>query len=348
MKKRLFFSGMILLALVLTSGTFAYTYVNIATTTLDVTLADAVMTTYEPSADQPDWASILPEGEYYSETLIPCATGDDTELPTQYPEDGEHWDKVDDQPADEGATYVSTLSSRNWEKDLYHLTDFQNAEGYETINNVTVYFRFAAGGNYNARAMAEIKTNGVVASGPTETQNGATFVTKSWQLTTNPSTNQPWTWQEINDLQAGVTMRGATKNRPAICTQVYVVVDYEFVITEGEVPDGYLYDITPHPEYTGDLQVKIYLTNTANLLKAYKYLNMKLYMKNSLEAEQTPKYQVLSMENGVVFFNIEGSSAESYTVEVIGGSYRLISDDPYQWGAGWSITPEFYCEVTQR
>ncbi|MBA7700194.1 hypothetical protein ES703_108903 [subsurface metagenome] len=100
--------------------------------------------------------------------------------------------------------------------------------------------------------------------------------------------------------------------------------------------------------YTGDLLVKVYLTNTANIIKAYQYLNMKLYVANSLEADNTPDYQVLSIENGVVQFNIMGGSAESYTVEVTGGGYRLVSDNPIEWGEGWSITPEFYCEVSQR
>jgi len=143
-------------------------------------------------------------------------------------------------------------------------------------------------------------------------------------------------------------MKGNKKTKPALCTQVYVAVSYEFSITEGEVPHGHLYDITPHEDYTGDLLVKLYLTNTAELLKAYQYLNMKVYMANTLEAEKTPDYQVLSIETGVVLFNIEGGSAETYIIEITGGSYRLISGDSDEWGAGWNIIPEFYCEVGQR
>ena len=112
---------------------------------------------------------------------------------------------------------------------------------------------------------------------------------------------------------------------------------------------GELYIITPHTEYPGDLHVKIYITNTNDLIKAYQHLNMKLYVEDSIEASMTPDYQVLSLENGVAAFNIVGGTATAnYTVEVIGGSYRLISDDPYQWGEGWTHIPEFYCEVTQK
>jgi hypothetical protein len=350
MRKKLVFSGMVLLALVLTSGTFAFTYSGYEATTLaGGNIADAVMTTCEESANQPGWENILPGGEYTTEYLIPNAAGSATELPTQYPETGEHWDKVGEITADDAGTYVSTLRSRRWEKDLYQLSDMTGGGGdYDEISGITVYFRIAAGGDCGVRAMAEIRTNGWNFSGDTETTYGTGFTTFSQQWTNNPATGQPWTRDEINALEAGVTMRGAGRNNPALCTQVYVAVNYEFVITEGDVPHGDLYDITPHPDYYGDLLIKVYLVNPAELLKAYQYLNMKIYVENSIEAEASPRYEVLSIENGVAMFNIEGGAAESYTVEVIGGGYRIMSADTSDWGEGWSVVPEFYCEVTQR
>ena len=348
MNRKLILTGTLFLALVLTSGTFAYTYGNTASAQLDVTAAGGQIVTSEPTAEQPDWESLLPEGDPDQVYLLPEAPGDDTELPTQFPDSGEHWDKVYDLPADDGATYVSTLSSKNWERDLYNLTNDMETGGSETISGITVYFRFAAGGGYDVQAMAEIKTDDEVFSGDTETHSGTEFVTMSHQWLTNPSTGEAWTWQEIDDLQAGVTMEGNKKQEPAICTQVYVVVDYVFIQTEGDVPEGDLFAITPHPDYPGDLLAKIYLTNTGELVKAYQYLNIKLYVANSMEAGKTPDYQILSMENGVVLFNIEGGLADNYTVEVVGGSYRLISSDSSEWGAGWNIVPEFYSEVSQR
>ena len=349
MRKKLVFIGMVLLALVLTTGTFAYTYTNTGTATLDATMSEDVWVTHQPSENQPNWNSILPEGEFNSEILVPVAAGDATELPTQYPGSGEHWDKVDDQPnPDDGDTYVSTQGSRSWEKDLYNLSDYIGSGGSETITGISVYFRFAAGGNYNVRGIAEIQTGGEAHSGPTITHYGTDFTTESWALPLNPATGESWTREEVNSLQAGVTMRGSSRNNPAICTQVYVLVSYEFSNTQGEVPAGDLFDINPHEDFTGDMLIKVYLTNTASLLKAYQYINMKVYMADSLEAGESPEYQVLSIETGVVMFTIEGGTAEDYTVEITGGSYRLISDDPDDWGAGWSVIPEFYCEVCQR
>jgi hypothetical protein len=37
-----------------------------------------------------------------------------------------------------------------------------------------------------------------------------------------------------------------------------------------------------------------------------------------------------------------------YTVKIVGGGYCLISDNTSEWAAGWTATPEFYCEATQR
>ena len=338
---------MVILALVLTTGTFAYTY-TFNSATLGSYMAEGPFATYQPSIPQPDWDSILPEGEFGSETLVPVAAGDDTEIYAQFPDEGEHWDKVDEQPADDLGTYVSTAGSTAWQRDLYNLSNFTGASGTETITNVIIYFRFASGDAYNVKAMAALKTNDQVFEGPTITYGSPVFNTESWECPVNPSTSEAWTWEEINALQAGVTARGNAKTKPAIVTQVYVLVNYEFSNLQGEVPVGKLFEINPAPGYTGDLLVKIYLTNINDILKAYKYINMKVFMADSLEAEQTPNYQILSIETGVITFNIVGGTAESYTIEIIGGSYRLMSDNPEEWGMGWTITPEFYCEVAQR
>jgi len=113
----------------------------------------------------------------------------------------------------------------------------------------------------------------------------------------------------------------------------------------GDVPVGNLFVVTPHPDYTGDLKVHVYLTNTAALTKAYQYLNMKLYLEGSVEA---PDYCLLTLQNGEVGFNLDAPHNLTHTLSVIGGSYSLVSDDPNEWSLGWSITPELYCEVTQR
>jgi hypothetical protein len=85
--------------------------------------------------------------------------------------------------------------------------------------------------------------------------------------------------------------------------------------TCGEVPAGYLFDLAPHSDYAGDLQVGVYLTNTASLVKAYQYLNMKVYLEGSASANQTPDYQLLSLQNGRANFYVQslGGSQQTWT-----------------------------------
>jgi hypothetical protein len=353
MKKKLVFSAILVLALVLTTGTFAYTYTNTSVTSLNGTFADGAWATYEPSVMQPDWQQVMPNGMYDSEILLPDAPGDETEIESQYPLTGEHWDKVDDLPADDGQTFLSTTHFNQYRTDLYNFADHQPIEEgvVKEIRGITVYFRFAGfsdGDDHDACARAVIKTQGNVCEGKEEVQTSGNYTTRSFEWKGNPATAKLWTWEDVDALQAGVSLKGDKVHWPASVTQVYIAVNYEKKITQSEAPPGDLFDITPHPDYTGDLQVKIYLTNTAELIKAYNYLNMELYVAKSLEAKKPPPYRVLSLENGVTSFNIEGGSAGIYTVELLGGAYRLVSSNPDEWGEGWSVVPELYCEVSQR
>lgn len=358
MKKKTIFLVIAFLALALTSGTFAYTFTS-NSTLLDGYIADAPMVTYYLSANQPNWQSIFPQNRYGTLRLLPNGPGDETGISSQYPDSGEHWDKVGE-PSVDDSTYVSTAHSTQWERDLYSLDDPSDINGSETINGITVFFRVSSGepGNIQsgekgrhegqAKARAAIKTGSQVFEGSEETAPPEGLADLSFRWLNNPATGEAWTWSDIYNLQAGVGLRGRGLQQPAVCTRVYIIVDYSFVNTGGEVPVGDLFDIVPHPDYTGDLLVSLYLVNTPALLKAYQYLNLKINVPDSTEGSGVPHYRILSTENGVVTFNIDGGSALQYKVMVTGGGYQLISDDPATWEPGWSIVPELYCEVTQK
>ena len=345
-KKLVLLIGTIFFALVVSTGTYAYTYTT-AAATFDVNAVVGDIVTSEPASEQPEWEDILPEGDVDYEILVPNAPGSQTTIPVQYPTSGEHWDKVN---TDDGwDTYVSTLNEKKYKRDLYNLTDHTEGEG--EISNLLVFFTFAGytdGGDHLAFAKSAIKTNGKVYEGTESSQTGGEFTTQVYQWAANPKTGEAWTWEEIDNLEAGVSLKGESKIWPAFCTHVYVMVEYALPPElEGEVPPGDLFVITPHTEYSGDLTVNLYITNTGYLNQAYQYLNMKVYLENSLEADKDPNFQILSLENGVVSFNIEGGTAISYTIEIVGGSYNIMSGDPDEWGESWTIIPEFYCEVTQ-
>jgi hypothetical protein len=149
----------------------------------------------------------------------------------------------------------------------------------------------------------------------------------------------------ITEPTADIATCNATATQPDWDS---ILDDVSANITCASVPTGYLFGVTPNPEYMGELVVMVYLVNTANLTKAYQYLNIKLYLEGSAEAKQTPNYRLLTLSNAEVAFTFENLAAEFYIVEVIGGGYCVHSNDPFEWGEESSVTPRLYCQITQR
>ncbi|MFC2025456.1 hypothetical protein ACFLTG_03500 [Chloroflexota bacterium] len=334
-----------ILALTISGGVYAHTY----TTTLDmIGIAEPTgdIATSNTTETQPDWESVLTP---VNDTIIyrPEAAGDQTTIEDQYPATGEHWDKVDEETSDGDDTYIATNNS-NWKEDLYNITDHSTQTAAGTINYVVVYMVCRSTANSTQlNARIHIKTNGVEYDGTSENVT-TSYATYSYQWNNNPQTGQPWTWDEIDALQIGFGLRRPASSEYTRCTQVYAEVDFDAPPLNGNVSTGDLFIVYPYTNYPGDLAVKVYLTNTDNLTKAYKNLDMELYLAGSVEASKTPNYRMLTLENGVATFWLDNAGSDNRTLSVTGGTYTLTSREPLEWEADWTATPELYCEVTQR
>lgn len=161
--------------------------------------------------------------------LRPVGAGDETNISSQDPGSGAHWDKVDEATADEITTMVYT-SDAGYQRDLYGIKNHRAETGI--IKSVTVYARCAAG---DVPTQSSLKI--AIKSGATVTESAAftlTYYTGGWvnyskEWTLNPTTGHAWSWAEINSLQAGVALREAiaSTNAWSGCTQLWIVVDYE-------------------------------------------------------------------------------------------------------------------------
>jgi len=335
----------LVIILVLSGGIYAYTYTT-GIGTIGITDPTGNIVAVNATATQPDWDLVLTP---VTDTLIfrPNAAGDETGLDSQYPDSGEHWDKVDEETADDDSTYVVD-SSPLWEEDLYHIPDHSTQTAGGSVNYVEAYMVCRATANITQpSAYVHIKTNGMEDSGSSENLT-TSYATYSYQWDTNPSTNTTWLWNEIDALQIGLGMREAGVALESLCTQVYAEVSYDAPPLTGNTPTDDLFEVTPHADYSGDLQVRVYLANTGALQKAYDYLNMEIYLEGSVEAGETPNYQLLTPENGLATFNLVGISGGSYTLSITGGTYGLNSREVSEWEAGYTVTTELYCEATQR
>ncbi len=344
MEKKSYLIMFLAAVLILSGGIYAYTYTT-ALRTIGVTDPTGDVATVEATATQPDWDTVLtPETD--SIIYRPNAAGDETAITEQFPDSGEHWDKVDEVTSDNDTTYVQT--DQVWREDLFNLPNHSTQTAGGTINYVEAYMVAKTMVTpIETTGYTHIQTNGTEYNGTSENLT-LSYAAYSYQWSNNPETTTPWTWNEIDALQIGVGLRKPESNQYSRGTQVYTKVSFDAPPLSGYTPTEDLFEITPDSNYSGDLLVRVYLANTGALVKAYQSLNLELYLEGSVEAGKTPSYRTLTIENGVATFNLVGIAGGSYTLSVTGGTYTLTSREVMEWEAGYTVTPELYCEVTQR
>lgn len=164
-----------------------------------------------------------------TEILRPNAAGDETNLTPKPGTGEENWEDVDEAVSDDDTTRVQTVAT-TWVRDLYNLP--AHSEGSGTISKVTVKanLRTRESPNQTSGKLA-CKTGGTAYEGNEETL-GTTYAIYSKEWITNPNTSSAWTWNEVDALQIGVSIRrgvsgSATSHSHA--TQAYVEVDYTAV-----------------------------------------------------------------------------------------------------------------------
>lgn len=151
-------------------------------------------------------------------------------LPVQYPDSGEHWDKVDEVVADDDTTYVATTPGASQSaEDYYELSDLPAGVG--TISNVKIVAvcRETADEFGEALVGVIIDWSDKYWSGVFPLSDTYQSVSNDWAV--NPSTGLAWTIDEINALRVGIALYsnggGSVHSR---CTQVYIEVTYSGLV----------------------------------------------------------------------------------------------------------------------
>jgi len=168
-------------------------------------------------------------------TLSPSADGTTLQL---YPSTGTtHYNLVSD--SNDG-TFVWD-NPVSWETDIYNLSDLSPAGN---IVSVVVWMRTSAefvayAATHQPSARTVLRVEGVDYYGAEETPpsvSGYTYAEYGTTYTTVPGTSRAWNWTDINNLQAGVSLRkaGDTLVYPSTftgaqtrCSKVWVVVNYQ-------------------------------------------------------------------------------------------------------------------------
>lgn len=164
------------------------------------------------------------------EILRPNAAGDEENISNVTGDGvGTHYTTVDEETPDDDTTYVRNKNTA-YERDLYNIAD--NSAGSGTINSVTVYARCK--GTLIEQASLKIAIKSTSAHESAEKTITTDWANYSEQWATNPDTGSAWTWDEIDGLQIGISIRESSTQdwKYTYCTQVYVEVDY----TPAETP----------------------------------------------------------------------------------------------------------------
>ena len=162
--------------------------------------------------------SWISESSTTGSTLKPVGVGDETNLT---PSAGTNWGCVSD---GSDSTFVHTSTS-SYRRDFYSLADPSSSfSSWYTIANVVVYFRIYNSGFATTYAIPHFKTDGGVYNGTEQSQYGNTWSTKSETFTTSPATGEAWTWDEIKDMQLGISVKAGANI--ARCSRVDIAVNY--------------------------------------------------------------------------------------------------------------------------
>jgi len=111
-----------------------------------------------------------------------------------------------------------------WTTDYYGVADHSVGSG--TINKITMYGVFSQyGGGGGAHCNFGIKTGGTdYMNGGFQASSSPTLYSKEWSI--NPKTGVAWTWDDIDALQAIVSLSRVASSQYSFCYQIYIQVDY--------------------------------------------------------------------------------------------------------------------------
>lgn len=147
-----------------------------------------------------------------------------------FPNTGEsHFQDVDEVVSDEDATYLYWESGAvSSSSDYFDFPDSSIGSG--TILSVEIHAMVKCtpvGAGNETVTLTYWNIEGSGWSSNIQIARTGFYTEISWSMTTNPVTDLPWTWTEINEMRIGITLRVSyPPTEKTYCTQLWVVVNY--------------------------------------------------------------------------------------------------------------------------
>jgi hypothetical protein len=160
--------------------------------------------------------------------LRPEANGSSTQL-TRSAENS-NYKCVDETTANDDTDYVYANKKTSYNNDTYVM---QNSSKTNIIESINIYARmrkylsgFGIEPSVTCKGKITLLIDGIYYDGSENTLT-TSYVNYNYSWSTNPDTGLAWTWDDINNMQVGIALKGyeltTTHSR---CTQLYIEVTY--------------------------------------------------------------------------------------------------------------------------
>ncbi|MGD9643735.1 MAG: hypothetical protein AB7V08_13470 [Elusimicrobiales bacterium] len=174
-------------------------------------------------------ASLVPR--LYADTLVLRPTGAGTSTGLSFSGGTANYDCVDDAPShDSDTTHVYNNTSDSALLDTYAIGNHSAETG--TISSVVIRAYLAVESDpTKATYQLVVRTHSNNYSYPTSpaTYTNPAYTAVTYSMTVNPNTGSAWTWTEIDDMEAGISLVRDRALKYIKCTQVEVEVTYTAV-----------------------------------------------------------------------------------------------------------------------
>lgn len=161
-----------------------------------------------------------------SVTCRPQANGSKQQWQDQYPSGYDHYQKVDEAVPNDSTDYIIATGTSK----IYDTFEFSVSPVAGTrIDKVTVYSRMTPAGAGNLAYLATAlyhPDHGTVIPGSWNYRTAVSWETFSTEYVANPWTSEPWTWDDLTDLEFGAGFYAGNASHAGRCTQTYIVVTY--------------------------------------------------------------------------------------------------------------------------
>ncbi|MHA2202991.1 MAG: hypothetical protein ACW991_04825, partial [Candidatus Hodarchaeales archaeon] len=155
--------------------------------------------------------------------LRPVSNGTKSEIPSENPLGGIHWQLVSD--LNDSSYIIEDYSTATSYADTYQSQNITGILG--TINSVSLNIRARTSVSFaNARAWTVLRTYDNEYLGPLN-EPLTSWNNYSTKYLINPNTSTNWTWDEVNTMEIGVMLRALPQqDRECWCSEVWVEVNY--------------------------------------------------------------------------------------------------------------------------